>query len=80
MGEERGAMIDRGVVLKQVRTAARQLSGLGRNLEKECARMNDGLTAIAIALAVVVVLTAAVKMPVLLDTGNGDTAQMQDED
>ena len=27
-----------------------------------------------------VVLTAAVKMPVLLDTGTGDTTQLQDED
>jgi hypothetical protein len=73
-------MIDRIAVRKQVRTVAKQLSGLGRNLEKECARMNEGLTAIAIALAVVVVLTAAVKMPVLLDTGTGDTTQLQDED
>jgi hypothetical protein len=73
-------MIDRSVVRKQVRTAAKQLSGLGRNLEKECARMNDGLTAIAIALAVVVVLTAAVKMPILLDTGDNDTTLVQDQD
>ena len=73
-------MIDRTAVRKQVRIAARQLTGFGRNLEKECARMNDGLTAIAIALGVVVVLTAAVKMPVLLDAGSDDGAQVQNQE
>jgi hypothetical protein len=73
-------MISRDVVRNRVRLAARGLTGFGRNLEKECARMNDGLTAIAIALTVVVVLTAAVRLPVIFPDAGKDAAMLQDED
>ena len=73
-------MIDRAVLRHRVRTAARHISAFGGSLEKECARMNDGLTAIAIALTVVVVLIAAIRLPVLLGPDSQETTQLQDLD
>jgi predicted benzoate:H+ symporter BenE len=73
-------MVDRSALRSRVRVAAKELASFGRKLEKECARMNDGLTAIAVALAVVTVLTAAVKVPVLVANETPDTTMLQDQD
>jgi hypothetical protein len=44
----------------------RQLSPLMRRIDKICAQMNGALTAVAIALAILLTLTAAVRGPSLL--------------
>ena len=72
-------MVDRAALQVRVRRAAERLAGFGKRLDRECARMNDGLAAIAIALAVIVILTAAVKLPVLLDDRSSDVSSVQEE-
>ncbi|HUB97797.1 MAG TPA: hypothetical protein VL993_17875 [Stellaceae bacterium] len=71
-------MVDRSTVRRRVQLAANKLTGFGRELDRTCARMNNGLAAIAIALAVITVLTAAVKLPALLSDGSSDAYTTQD--
>jgi len=52
------------------RNKSKQLSPTLRRIEKICAQMNGGLTAVAIALAILVTLTAAVRAPVLLQNSS----------
>jgi len=52
------------------RRKTRQLTPLLRRIDKVCAQMNGALTAIAIALAILVTLTAAVRGPGLLATNS----------
>jgi len=47
-----------------------ELSPTLRQIEKVCAKMNGTLTAVAIALAILVTLTAAVRAPVLFPTSS----------
>jgi hypothetical protein len=48
------------------RKRPRQPSPLMRRIDKACAQMNGALTAVAIALAILLTLTAAVRGPSLL--------------
>jgi hypothetical protein len=52
------------------RRKPKELSPTLRQIEKVCAQMNGALTAIAIALAILVTLTAAVRAPVLFPTSS----------
>ncbi len=47
------------------RRKPKELSPTLRKIEKVCARMNGALMAVAIALAILVTLTAAMRAPVL---------------
>jgi hypothetical protein len=48
------------------RRKPRQLSPRMQRIDRACAKMNGALTAVAIALAILVTLTAAVRAPNLL--------------
>jgi len=54
------------------RKKPRQLSPRMQRLDRACAKMNGALTAVAIALAILVTLTAAVRAPNLLATNTVD--------
>jgi hypothetical protein len=62
-------MIDRNARRESDEQAARGFRGFCRTIDQACARMNGGLAAFAAVLAVVVVVTASIRLPVMLADG-----------
>jgi hypothetical protein len=62
------------------RRKPKQLSPMMRQIDRVCAQMNGALTAVAIALAILVTLTAAVRAPSLLATSSLTSGSLQQSD
>ena len=59
-------------------TALRRLRPLLDRYGRACVKMNEQLTALAVALAIIVTLTAACRAPALLAGGHAGAAHSQE--